>query len=181
MTDQRSSIDASIDVIEDYIKRSRDDSRRIFSYLKAFSFFALMVILMLYIFPSYFSAVASESELANVKIPDIVLYGLFAIFIVVFGVSMAVYRFHLNEIARSEHFRVGFMRIKVAANNADNEGFGSEVRQSLTADAFAYQPSSVLPAKGKKVDSPLPGYPTSDLSAIVLNKLLDGIEVKKKQ
>jgi len=126
------------------------------------------------------SVITIDSKLGAAKIPDVVLYGLFAIFVVVFGVLMAVYRFHLNEIARSEHYKMGFMRIRVAANNYEKGGYNSEVRESLTTNAFSYQASSVFSNKDKKVDSPLPGHPTSDLTAVILNKLLDGMEIKKK-
>ncbi|MBR9856763.1 MAG: hypothetical protein GYB38_03555 [Gammaproteobacteria bacterium] len=181
MPEEKNSIDASIEALDAYIEKNKDEGRRIFSYLRMFSITILMVILMLYILPLYMTAAIPDSALASAKIPDVVLYGLFAIFVVVFGVVMAIYRFHLNEISRTEHYKIGFMRIRVAANNFDKEGFNSEVRLSLTADAFSYQPSSVFSGKEKKVESPLPGHPTSDLSAVLLNKLLDGLEVKKKQ
>ena len=114
------------------------------------------------------------------KQPESYLYAIVGVFIVVFGVLMAVYRFHLNEIAKAEHNKIGFMRIRVAANKYKREGFHTEVRQSLTDRAFDYTSSTLLGGKGKKVESPLPGHPTSDISAMVLNKLLEGLEVRKK-
>ncbi|MCD1597027.1 hypothetical protein [Rheinheimera aquimaris] len=102
-----------------------------------------------------------------------VLYVFVVLFVVVFGVMMAVYRFHLNEISRSEQLKVGFMRIRIAANNHDNQGFSTEVRMALTDNAFTFQTG-----KEKKVESPLPGHPSSDLGALLVNKLLESVDFK---
>jgi hypothetical protein len=102
-----------------------------------------------------------------------VLYVFVVVFIVVFGVMMAIYRFHLNEISRSEQLKVGFMRIRIAANNFENKGFSTEVRMALTDNAFTFQTG-----KEKKVESPLPGHPSSDLGALLVNKLLDSVDFK---
>lgn len=168
MPQDMNSIDASIESIDDYITKNRQSGSRILTILTATSTTLLVLFVLIYSIGSVLS------------IPDNVVYGLFAMFVMVFGVLMAVYRFHLNEIARSEHYKVGFMRIRIAANNYKIEGFRSEVRESLTNKAFTYNPSSVFKSKGKKVDSPLPGHPTSDLSTIVLNKLLESLEIKIK-
>ncbi|KDC55375.1 hypothetical protein [Pseudoalteromonas sp. S3431] len=181
MSEEMNSIDVSIEALESYVGKNQESARRLLTYLMMFSISILMVIMMLYIFPTAFLKTAEVTAKTEVsRIPESVLYGLFVIFVVVFGVLMAVYRFHLNEIARSEHYKMGFMRIRVAANNHTDQGFNSEVRESLTNDAFIYNPSTVFSSKDKKVDSPLPGHPSSDLTAIVLNKLLDGIDLKKK-
>ncbi|BBO83922.1 hypothetical protein DSCO28_44880 [Desulfosarcina ovata subsp. sediminis] len=55
------------------------------------------------------------------------LYIFLAIFIALFGVSIAVYRFHLTEISRAHHQKFGLMRIRIAAHNFDDPGFGSEL------------------------------------------------------
>ncbi|CAA0099763.1 Uncharacterised protein [Halioglobus japonicus] len=102
-----------------------------------------------------------------------VLYVFVVLFVVVFGVMMAIYRFHLNEISRSEQLKVGFMRIRIAANNHDNQGFSTEVRMALTDNAFTLQTG-----KEKKVESPLPGHPSSDLGALLVNKLLESVDFK---
>lgn len=102
-----------------------------------------------------------------------ILYILVALFVVIFGVMMAIYRFHLSEISRSEQYRFGLLRIRISANNFEKEGFKSEVRESLTKDAFNFSTG-----RGKNIDSPLPGHPTSDLGALLTNKLIDAIDVK---
>lgn len=102
-----------------------------------------------------------------------ILYVFVLLFVVVFGVMMAIYRFHLSEISRSEQLKVGFMRVRIAANNYDNQGFATEVRMALTDNAFTFQSG-----KDKKVESPLPGHPGSDLGALLVNKLLESIDFK---
>ncbi len=169
MIEKKNSIDSSIEALDNYIVENRISGKRILAILTFSSIAILAMFILVYgSLGQYFA------------IPENFVYGLFAAFVMVFGVLMAVYRFHLNEIARSEHYKIGFMRIRVAANNYKVEGFGSEVRDSLTNKAFTYNPSSVFKSKEKKVDSPLPGHPTSDLSTIVLNKLLESLEFKRK-
>ena len=169
--EQAGTIDSAIKTLEEYIQYNEQASRKIMMYLASFTLVLFMVATIIYL--GLFSNPPSDTI-------SYVLSGLF-VFVFVFGVLMAVYRFHLNEVARAAHYKIGFMRIRVAANNHDNEGFLTEVRQSLTDRAFDFSPSSVLGGKGKQVESPLPGHPSSDLSAMLLNKLLEGVEVKKKQ
>lgn len=178
MSDETNSIDAAVLSLDNYVNRNQDSARRLFTYLMMFSISILTVLITIYLYPTLTMQRAAAS--ADFRIPDTIMYGLFAIFVVVFGVLMAVYRFHLNEIARAEHYKIGFMRIRVAANNYETSGFQSDVRDSLTEDAFTYTPSSVFSSKDKKVDNPLPGHPTSDLSVVLLNKLLDRMEIKPK-
>lgn len=102
-----------------------------------------------------------------------ILYVFAALFSVVFGVLMAIYRFHLSEISRSEQYRLGLHRIRIAANNHDKEGFNSEVRISLTQGAFDFNSG-----KEKKVESPLPGHPASDIGSLLTNKFLETIDIK---
>lgn len=117
-----------------------------------------------------------EIHKSSVQSVDILYYILFGIFVIIFGVMMAVYRFHLAEIAKAEHYKIGFMRIRIAANNIE-KGFLTEVRLALTDSAF--DNGKVLSATGrtKKLESPLPGHPTSDVGTAILNKLLDQVEV----
>ncbi len=165
---EENAIDSAIATIQGYISDNQIASKRLLSYLMLFSLFVLTFVMMLFVMP------------LSIKAPDTLLYGIFAMFIIVFGVLMAVYRFHLNEISRSEHYKMGFLRVRVAANNHNLEGFKTEVRQALTDGAFAYTATSLIGSKDKKVESPLPGHPTSDISVILLNKLLEGMEPKKR-
>jgi len=98
-----------------------------------------------------------------------------AAFLVVFGVMIAIYRFHLVEITKNEQYKLGFWRIRIAANNT-TEGFQTEVRRALTENAFSFEKSRSGFKRSKDLESPLPGHPASDLVTAVLNKLLDEVE-----
>lgn len=106
-------------------------------------------------------------------------FAIMGLFIVTFGIIISVYRFHLVEITRNEQIKVGFSRIRIAARNSD-AGFQTEVRQALTKDAFSFD-RTIKPAKGGKIDSPVPGHPGLDLTTAVLNKILEGVEIVPKK
>ena len=93
---------------------------------------------------------------------------------VIVGVLVALYRFHLTEVSRTQHYKFGFMRLRIAVTNTEGQ-LVPEALVALTDSAFSYET-----AKRKKgdVESPVPGHPGSDLSAAVLNKLLTSFEVK---
>jgi hypothetical protein len=102
--------------------------------------------------------------------------------IVIISILTALYRLHLKEISKAEQNLTAFYRIRIAANNMKNEGFGTEVRLALTQNAFyhnAESNSSIL-GSNKKIESPIPGHPSSDILTAVLNKILDNVEVKPK-
>ena len=105
---------------------------------------------------------------------------LYALLILVFGVFTSLYRFHLKEIAKYQHYLLGFMRIRIAANNSEN-GFNTEVRQSLTNEAFSYDTKTPLIGKDKKIENPLPGHPSADIGTLILNKLIDSMEIVTKK
>jgi hypothetical protein len=168
------TINSAINALEAYIHDNQVAGRKVMLYL-----FIVSTVGISMIFIPFMSRVVAFSSKDTVPSKTFI-YVIAGIFVVVFGVLMAVYRFHLNEIARATHYKIGFMRIRVAANNFNREGFHTEVRQSLTERAFDYSTSSLLGSKGKQVESPLPGHPTSDISAMVINKLLEGFELKKK-
>lgn len=120
---------------------------------------------------SSFNSASTESKVAASV--EKILYVLSALFALIFGVLMAIYRFHLTEISRSEQYKLGLHRIRIAANNHNHAGFNTEVRAALTLGAFEFSTG-----KEKKVESPLPGHPASDLATALTNKLLDAIEIK---
>ena len=102
-------------------------------------------------------------------------YMTLGLYLVVFGILVAIYRFHWGEISRNEQIKLGFWRIRIAARNTD-PGFQTEVRQSLTKDAFTFN-RKAQNEKSKEIESPVPGHPGSDLAAAVLNKILENVEV----
>jgi hypothetical protein len=102
-------------------------------------------------------------------------YLIFGLFLLTFGIIVSLYRFHITEISRNEQIKLGFWRISIAARNT-SAGFQTEVRQSLTKDAFVFN-RKVQGGKNKEVESPIPGHPTSDFAAVMLNKILENMEI----
>jgi hypothetical protein len=128
--------------------------------------------------PQMGASVPDEKAISALLSSPLVL-AILAIFIVVFGVLMSVYRFHLNEVAKAEHYKLGFMRIRIAAHNTAL-GYKTEVRAALTDQAFGFQPATLL-FKSKSVESPLPGHPTSDAVALILDKILAKFDLVEKK
>jgi hypothetical protein len=118
---------------------------------------------------------SDQAPKAIEAIPESTVYFVYGIFILLFGLVTSFYRFHLKEISKNEHYLLGFHRIRVAGNNSET-GYEDYAKYYLTKDAFA----TVDSGKSGKVDSPLPGHPTSDLSVEMLNKIFDRLEIKKK-
>ena len=167
----KNSIDYAIDDCKDKVNIHRAHSR---SILIGIVLFLVMILSMTFMLTyKYFG-------LANISINAPILYILSAIIIMIFGVFMSIYRFHLKEVAKYEHLHVGFLRIRVAGNNTKT-GYQSEVRKSLTENAFNFDISISGDSTTSKVKNPLPGHPTSDISTLLINKLLDNIEFKQKE
>ena len=110
--------------------------------------------------------------------PDFSSYILYGIFVLIFGVLTSFYRFFLKEISKQEHYLVGFYRIRVAGNNSTTK-YDDEVKTALTQNAFNYENSLNL-KKTSKIESPIPGHPTSDITTILLNKILNQLDFKSK-
>lgn len=108
---------------------------------------------------------------------DFILYG---IFILIFSIVTSFYRFHQKEVSKYEHYLIGFHRIGIAANNSPKK-FEDQVRTALTREAFTYETSKGLFSKEKKIESPIPGHPTSDLATIMINRIFDAIEIKERK
>lgn len=101
-----------------------------------------------------------------------------AILSLVLALMVSIYRFHLKEISRTHHFKLGFRRVRIAANNT-SEGFLGEVRTALTIDAFNFEDDRST--KKGRVENPLPGHPTSEITTAVINKILDAVDVIPKK
>jgi hypothetical protein len=108
---------------------------------------------------------------------DTMLYGTGVLFVVIIGVFTGLYRFHLREVTKNEQYKLGLLRIRVAANSASLPGFDGEVRTALTSGAFDLprEPATFL-ARGR-IESPVPGHPSSDIATLLLNRLLEEVEV----
>jgi hypothetical protein len=72
------------------------------------------------------------------------------------------------------------LRVQVAANNAEREGFKNEVHSALTLNAFAIPSDGFLGRKEKTIESPLPGHPALELATGIVNKILEQVEVVLK-
>lgn len=140
-----------------------------------------MFVLFLYYLATKNAESASElSELVS-KTSSTSSYIIYGIYVFLFGTVISFYRYHLKEVAKYEHYLLGFMRIRIAANNSE-QGFDTEVRHSLTDGAFSYENSkTTLFKKEKHIESPIPGHPTSDIGTAALNKILDSIEIVTKK
>ena len=105
------------------------------------------------------------------------MLGVVTLSILVIGVFTSLYRFHQKEIAKNEHYKLGFLRIRIAATNNEHDGFKDDVRSSLTLNAFTIPSDGLFDRKDKKIDSPVPGHPTSDITTGLVNKLLESVDV----
>ena len=91
-----------------------------------------------------------SSEIDKGKMEDFIskhntyVFMICGLYLVVFGILVAIYRFHLVEISRNEQIKLGFWRIRIAARNT-KPGFQTEVRQSLTKDAFSFNNKGSFP------------------------------------
>ncbi len=126
------------------------------------------------------STPTTSNKVENSNVDNAPQYILYGILILTVGIFSSLYRYHQKEISRFESFSFGLHRIRIAANNG-NTGFEDEVRTSLVQDAFHYETkTSILDSNKKKVESPVPGYPSSDIATAILNKFLDSIEIVTK-
>jgi hypothetical protein len=133
-------------------------------------------------FSKYMKNLPVEISSSSFKIDTTIQYFFYGIFIFIFGVFTSFYRFHLKEISKYEHFLFGLHRIRIAGNNSQ-KGFDDEVRTSLTKDAFANEARTGVFSKDRRVESPIPGHPTSDFASMLFNKVLESIDftAKKKE
>jgi hypothetical protein len=109
------------------------------------------------------------------ELNDIVLY---AIFVLVFAVLTSLYRFHLKEISRQEHYLVGLQRIRIAAVNSSTKYDGS-VLTALTENAFSFDKGGER--SSKVIKNPLEGHPTTDVATDLLNKLFEKFDFIQKK
>ena len=172
-TQEKKSIDVAIDSCEKMENSHSASARKILSIVLMLTITLITILAVVFLFPFLFNT----TEL-SLKVSDSVLYVFLAIYTLTFSILMAIYRLHIGESARLQHHKIGFMRIRVAGNNSDLEGYQTEVREALTKNAFEYQALSIR--KGK-MESPIPGHPGGEITTAILNKLLDSIEVVTKK
>lgn len=169
-TDVR-TLDQAIEECSSYITENRKSSRMLLMALLQLGMLAAMGAVYLFIYMPGLEGTTQSSLMTSV------VTGILVLVSILIGVLVSLYRFHLLEIARTEHYKIGFLRIRVAANNT-SKGFGTEVRRALTDGAFTFE--TTKSGKSGRVESPLPGHPTSDISTTLINKVLDSVDIALK-
>jgi hypothetical protein len=149
---------------------------------RATNLLAMVVIAFLLTLLLGFFFVFQNTVIRDKPMSDTFAYLLFGSFVTVFAVLMATHRFHLSEASRMNHIRLGFMRVRVAGRNT-KPAWQGEVRHALTDGAFPNIEASRSFGLGQgksKVENPLPGHPGLDLSAQILNKVLEKLDISVK-
>jgi hypothetical protein len=119
----------------------------------------------------------SIEKVEKVSFSDYISYSIFILF---FGVFTSFYRFHMKEISKQEHYLIGFQRIRIAGVNSKTK-YDDEVKIALTKNAFYYESDVKNLQTKKKLESPIQGHPASDLSTVLINKMLDKFDFKPKE
>jgi len=125
-------------------------------------------------FRSQLLAVVNRQQALGTQNQPLLLVGA-GVFSLVFGLLMAVYRHHLTEISKLQHYKTAFTRIRVAQDGADSTPMAGIVQAALVDRAFDYRSG-----KEKQIESPAPGHPVSDASTILVNKLLEELAASRK-
>ena len=134
---------------------------------------------------------ALEAQLRNYKPPALIspelMAGLIALITIVVSVFTSLYRFHLREITKNEQYKVAFLRLNIASTVAGENSGSTDLTKTLTENAFTVQQegSTIFSRRVRsnespttmRVESPLPGHPTSELATGIVNKLLEQIEI----
>lgn len=164
-----------------YIRNQQNDARKLLSIIAMFVGFAFVSISFLMIYTRMIPATSnsSSSDSVNSSVSDItlILIAIMSAFTVIFGILIALYRYHLNEISKTEHYKIGFMRIRIAAESKRKGYQQTEVLESLTHMALTAPDRKSFAGK-QSVESPLPGHPLSDVGTTLLNRILDSVEIK---
>lgn len=105
---------------------------------------------------------AREEAMESVRLSDSIYYFLFAIFAILMSVQIFFIRHHQKEVAKYGTLISGILRLKMI------DEFSNPIAQiGVASNAFSDSSS-----KGKtETESPVPGYPISDLTASIFNQL----------
>ncbi len=138
----------------------------------------ITMLLMFLIFGLFlFLSFANSSNSSN-KPSELVTYGTYLAAIGLISILFTLYKTHLKEISKAEQNIVAFFRIGIAGNEGDDH-FNSAVRRALTTQAFYTEEQNVsVRSKSSKIESPIPGYITSDLITFLLNKIKEAAPAK---
>ena len=120
-------------------------------------------------------AIAGYAQGAGVQSYNALLLSGAAVFALVFGVLMSIYKHHLTEISKAQHYKTAFTRMQVALESAEHNERSILVQAALVERAFEYRSG-----KEKQIESPVPGHPMADASAFLLDKLVETLAVGKR-
>lgn len=112
-----------------------------------------------------------QKQLLHERPADVSDYLLYTLFVVLFGVFTSLYRYFLREMARHQHYLMGFDRLRIALS-MQAPRYHSLIMEALVHHAFYAHDVRDKPA----VNSPLPGHPLSDFSAQLLSRIADKID-----
>jgi hypothetical protein len=173
-------ITTEVENIADAIKSSEEmaashtgAAHRILQVVMMLTVTLMVILFVVFLFP----AMMPDRPGVKLQIPDAALYVFLAIYVLTFSVLMAIYRLHVGEASRLQHYKIGFMRIRIAGSNP-SAGYQSEVRTALTQGAFDFILGT---AKKGKIESPVPGHPGSDFATAIVNQVLERFDVAKKE
>jgi len=98
--------------------------------------------------------------------------GLLSLTLIGSGALAGQGRYYAKLAARFDLYATSFLRVRVAALNQE-AGYNEDIRRALLTDLFKVPeaPSS------RRIKSPAPGHPGSDLAAALMNKLVDNIDL----
>ena len=111
-----------------------------------------------------------HTETERIVLTDKFLLGLVGVLVIIFSVFTSLYKFHQKEMSRNERYRLGFERIQILLHLEGN-ALQKDVSKVLTDGAFQFEPEGAPAIRTKKIESPLPGHPTSELATLVANKV----------
>ncbi|TGK04027.1 hypothetical protein EHO59_10955 [Leptospira semungkisensis] len=111
-------------------------------------------------------SVKSYFNLFTDKSPETIIISLVLLLISLVGIMLALYRFHIGEANKYEHFKIGLIRTRIALVFASDENLPIA---SLVDNVFNYSDRNM---SGKsKFQSPIPGSFASDSLSVVVNKI----------
>ena len=145
--------------------------RKALRYIAGMVFVGIVTMLGILGFFLWYLSAQKEKQVFTV-----IIFAILTVFAIVFGVLMSVYRSHLNEIANTEHYRMGFLRVHLAAQST-SKGYQSEVRDALTDRAFT-PPARPTMGSRKAIESPLPGHLGVDALTVAINRMMDHFEIR---
>jgi hypothetical protein len=164
------SLDKAIKTCDEHIEHHKQAAARLLSLLVQVGLIILSV-LFLFIMLSLIPVDATGASVTPAS-SIAIIFSLLATFIIVFVVLMVTYGSHLTEISKAKHYKIGLMRVGIAAYNY-TKGFRNEVQAALTDNAFNFEPTAGLMRRLNKIENSSAGRSITDITASILKKFLE--------